>query len=288
MKKINNALDSLEDARPKASAITTWPSELTMGLKNDVERWVLPNTKLNEIRETVRNLATTRPQQTAQAKDLADLEALRGRLCGLAIQAIDIFVYWQQRVWIERLQRERLAVLAGYGQIDSKLAQARDFDSEIQRLVATGNFDQAIGRAAVWRVFEEAHSADTFKAAGSAERPSVRLPAVVRDWTCPSPVAPVADTHPKLIALPGLGEFYPMNSRQRGEKGTVMVLVRIDPGGCAVEALVVLGSGHVALDQAALRAALAGQYRAGQLNGTAIEGTITYKVHFGQDLAPRR
>lgn len=56
---------------------------------------------------------------------------------------------------------------------------------------------------------------------------------------------------------------YPLASRRRGEEGTVLLEVRVDPSGTVEEVRIVKGSGYPLLDQAAARALKEWRFRKG-------------------------
>lgn len=57
--------------------------------------------------------------------------------------------------------------------------------------------------------------------------------------------------------------IYPLASRRRGEEGTVLLEVRVDPSGTVEEVRIVEGSGYPLLDQAAERALKKWRFRGG-------------------------
>jgi protein TonB len=64
--------------------------------------------------------------------------------------------------------------------------------------------------------------------------------------------------------------------RERGEHGTSVVLVTIDPKGNVVSATVGTSSGYAGLDRAAMQAARSSQFVAPKINGHP--ATETYRV----------
>jgi protein TonB len=82
----------------------------------------------------------------------------------------------------------------------------------------------------------------------------------------PQQAAPVAAA-PRTVSASQVGYLvqpravYPARSRKAGEQGTVVVRVQIDASGRASQALLEKSSGHPALDEAALSAIRAAQFR---------------------------
>jgi periplasmic protein TonB len=83
----------------------------------------------------------------------------------------------------------------------------------------------------------------------------------------PQQAAPQAAAAPRVVADSQLGYLvkpnpvYPARSRKAGERGTVMVRVLIDPTGRPSQVAVQTSSGHPPLDEAALSALRAAQFR---------------------------
>jgi len=75
---------------------------------------------------------------------------------------------------------------------------------------------------------------------------------------------------------------YPDVERERGEKGTSVVLVTIDPKGNVVSASISSSSGYAALDRAAVAAARSSQFVAPKINGHP--ATETYRLVY--DFSP--
>jgi protein TonB len=73
---------------------------------------------------------------------------------------------------------------------------------------------------------------------------------------------------------------YPLTSRQRGEQGTVGVLLRISEAGQVVGVELVRSSGHPALDASAQRAVLRWRFRPAMRDGVPVPGSIRTSIHF--------
>ena len=83
----------------------------------------------------------------------------------------------------------------------------------------------------------------------------------------PQQAAPQAAAAPRVVSDSQLGylvkpsPLYPARSRKAGERGTVMVRVLIDPTGRPSQVTVQTSSGHPLLDESALSAVRAAQFR---------------------------
>ena len=88
----------------------------------------------------------------------------------------------------------------------------------------------------------------------------------------------IVDAQVRVAAQPD----FPDGARERGEHGTSIVLVTIDPKGNVVSAAVAASSGFPALDRAAIAAARASQFVAPKINGRP--ATETYRLVY--DFSP--
>ncbi|TCZ65366.1 energy transducer TonB [Roseicella aquatilis] len=73
---------------------------------------------------------------------------------------------------------------------------------------------------------------------------------------------------------------YPLDSRRRGEQGTVRVLIRVAETGAPTGVEVLESSGFAALDDSARRAALRSRFAPATRDGVPIPGTIRTAYHF--------
>nr|WP_264185716.1 energy transducer TonB [Roseicella aerolata] len=76
---------------------------------------------------------------------------------------------------------------------------------------------------------------------------------------------------------------YPYLSRQRGEQGTVSVLLRISEAGRVLEVELLRSSGHPTLDDSAKRAALLSRFKPAMRDDMPVPGTIRTSYHFRLD-----
>jgi protein TonB len=76
---------------------------------------------------------------------------------------------------------------------------------------------------------------------------------------------------------------YPLESRRRGEQGTVVIRLRIDADGKVVAADVASSSGHTRLDRAALSALTRWIYRPAERGGIRVAGQVDQQVVFRLD-----
>lgn len=93
---------------------------------------------------------------------------------------------------------------------------------------------------------EESLPAAPKKPAEAIKKAPEKTPGKSANWT------QVVKQH--LHKLESAGLFYPLEAIARGQQGTVDVLIMLDEGGNVVAARVEQSSGHVLLDDAALRA----------------------------------
>jgi periplasmic protein TonB len=76
---------------------------------------------------------------------------------------------------------------------------------------------------------------------------------------------------------------YPLESRRRGEQGTVVIRLRIDAEGKVLAAEIASSSGHARLDRAALSALLRWVYRPAVRGGIRVAGQVDQQVVFRLD-----
>lgn len=73
---------------------------------------------------------------------------------------------------------------------------------------------------------------------------------------------------------------YPLAARRRGQQGTVVVSVTVNPVGRAIAVALKESSGFELLDQAALRAVAAYEFEPARVGGRAVESQIEVPVRF--------
>jgi TonB family protein len=112
----------------------------------------------------------------------------------------------------------------------------------------------------------------------------VQLPAVFRDRVSPCPAAAERTSGKSTPAIArmnrSLEDFWPAESRRLGEEGTVMLRVRIAATGCALSAAIVGSSGSDMLDDAVMRFVETIDFQPAEIDGKAIETTVTQPIVF--------
>jgi TonB family protein len=112
---------------------------------------------------------------------------------------------------------------------------------------------------------------------------------VPRKTPCAGEKIPPAGDRPKIARAESLEAYYPPDAVKRGEQGTTVLRVDIDPNGCARDVAVAVHSGVPALDDAALKWFEGAQFSPGSTRGAPIESTLVFKVKFVlQDTVPPR
>ena len=98
-------------------------------------------------------------------------------------------------------------------------------------------------------------------------------------------VAPAIASNARLAYESIISPRYPMESRRRGEQGTVLLRVLVGRDGLPVDIEVARSSGYRALDRAAREAVLRWRFRPVQINGVTVEARgmipITFDVNQG-------
>jgi periplasmic protein TonB len=93
-------------------------------------------------------------------------------------------------------------------------------------------------------------------------------------------VAPVSAAHASLAYESVTEVRYPMDSRRRGEQGTVVLRVLVGRDGLPLDIAVERSSGHRSLDRAAREAVLRWRFRPVQINGVNVQATGLVPVKF--------
>jgi TonB family protein len=102
-----------------------------------------------------------------------------------------------------------------------------------------------------------------------------------RSTPCGAAVAPDATRRsPEILGGPPVESFYPKDSEDRGDEGTVVLRLRISNKGCVEAGAIVVHSGFDELDSAALRWMETAEYSPGFADGRAIAGETSIKVVF--------
>jgi protein TonB len=111
----------------------------------------------------------------------------------------------------------------------------------------------------------------------AAAPPSETAPAAAAPAAPPGPVTP-----PRAVA--GLAgnrrPVYPTQARDRGEEGTVLVLVQVTAQGAAASVSVARSSGHPALDEAALTAIRSWKFSPATRGGVPVAAEAEVPVAF--------
>jgi protein TonB len=104
--------------------------------------------------------------------------------------------------------------------------------------------------------------------------------------TAPQPAAPAAPAAPRTVSASQLGYLvapnpvYPARSRRAGEQGTVMVRVLVDIAGRPAQVSLQTSSGHAALDESAVSAVRAAQFRPYAEGGLAQAVWVLVPIRF--------
>jgi len=101
-----------------------------------------------------------------------------------------------------------------------------------------------------------------------------------RKTPCPAGKVPPAGDRPKIDRAESLEAYYPPDAVKRGEQGTTVLRVGIDPNGCAHDVAIAVHSGVPALDDAALKWFEGAQFSPGSARGVPVESTLAFKVKF--------
>lgn len=102
----------------------------------------------------------------------------------------------------------------------------------------------------------------------------------------PQQAAPAAAAAPRVVSASQIGflvppsTIYPARSRKAGEQGSVMVRVFVDVAGRPAQVTLETSSGHSALDQAALSAVRAAQFRPYTEGGIARTVWVRVPINF--------
>lgn len=101
----------------------------------------------------------------------------------------------------------------------------------------------------------------------------------------PARPEPLAGTAPATTTTPGCKSGYPAESRQRGEKGTVVLRVFVETSGQATKSEVYRSSGFARLDQAALDYAGCLRFKPPLRNGVPVAMWFQVPVNYGAEKA---
>jgi TonB family protein len=102
-----------------------------------------------------------------------------------------------------------------------------------------------------------------------------------RKTKCSAGVKAVGEQRkPKLADASSVNDFYPKDAIQRGETGTIVMRVRVEPSGCATHVALVVESGVRSLDAAALEWFETAKFSPASIDGEAEEGEVTFKLKF--------
>jgi protein TonB len=102
----------------------------------------------------------------------------------------------------------------------------------------------------------------------------------------PAPAGPPVTSGPRTVSASQLGylvppnPIYPQRSRRAGEEGTVMLRVLVDMAGRPSQVMMEKSSGHTALDESALSAVRAAQFRAYSEGGAPQAVWVLVPINF--------
>ena len=102
---------------------------------------------------------------------------------------------------------------------------------------------------------------------------------VATEQAVDSPVVSEAEAVPAVYVL-GTPPPYPSLSVRRGEEGTVVCRMHVGANGCVESVDVVESSGHVRLDEAAVKALLEWRFEPRREGGIAVPDTVLHPVVF--------
>lgn len=120
--------------------------------------------------------------------------------------------------------------------------------------------------------------ATTRKATPRQASPQVRnTPAAGEESMSSRPVV----TAPELLpAFKNRKPEYPRLARQRGQEGTVLLRLSIDPEGTVLKVEIVQSSGHTLLDDAAVTSLRRWRFKPAESDGTRVSGSVMVPVEF--------
>jgi TonB family protein len=99
---------------------------------------------------------------------------------------------------------------------------------------------------------------------------------------CPAPAEKTSGKHAPSYGRMNrsLEDFWPIESKRLGEEGIVMVSLRISATGCALAAAISSSSGSEMLDEAVLKFYETIDFLPGEVDGKAIESTVSVPIVF--------
>ena len=255
-------------------------------LKDDLAAFVLTAEQRSDIerrRRAVNRQISDRDWPGAIFEAVEAMTAVRNVAYRLgAVQS-----YWLYSERHARRRQDWQAALAAHQLADDRAPALLALEESLRQRVSAADFQSAV-REQIPAL--EAHWESIVAVARSTtgvdvlqHDPLRRKPAVacgtepaVQPVTAPSPSARVDPRRSKPTSA-----FYPFGAVRGGRIGLATVRVMVIPEGCARWAELVQSSGHVALDEAALRYAVDGaRYEPARQSGRAVAATMTYRINF--------
>lgn len=282
---------------------TGWPPLLTL-----IDRWRLKRESYKDFRQRterddVSEFVLTREQRAdierrrravSRQIDAGDwpgaifeaIEAL-GVVRGVGERLVAVQQYW---LFAERealRQRDWAAALAAHGLDDSGAPAKRELELGLRKRVLAGELvavarDDIPAYEAHWK--QTAETARQSAGVDVLQHDPLRRAAKVACGPAGIVMPEATPLEPVRIDTNGsvsTSSFYPMGAAWGGRIGQAAVKVLVAAEGCARWAELAETSGHLALDEAALRYALEGaRYRAARLDVKPVAATITFRVKF--------
>lgn len=114
--------------------------------------------------------------------------------------------------------------------------------------------------------------------AETAPAPPPLSPPAPEPAAAPPPTSGAVDSPPVVVSNPA--PTYPRAALRRRESGTVVLRVRVDPGGVPADVSLVQGSGSRYLDRAASEAVRRWRFRPAMRDGRPVSGEVQVPIAF--------
>jgi TonB family protein len=198
-------------------------------------------------------------------------------------RAQTLFEYWalypaltnNRDVWVNFLARNHLAPDSAHSA--TVLSAERALQDKLGSGHIAGEWTE-LGRRLLQSYIDERNQlVRDSAAADDAEQ--------ARATPCPAPASKLSATAKPKFDRGGrsLAEFWPQESRRRGEEGIVMVKLHVSTTGCASSAAVSGSSGFPDLDAAVMKFYETLTFLPAQENGAAVEAVVNIPVNFKLD-----
>jgi TonB family protein len=240
-------------------------------MADDIDKWAYTR----ELDQNVKALlATARTADSAQAN--ASLDEASLMLDDARTHATQILMYWSQLSgsnW-----RARWKSFAESNQIPPEAADAKIVaaESTIQEYLDRGDFVDAASASASLESDLRATIRSSTTALLQANNSAPKF--IPRATPCPGTDGAARNARLTQAASPD--DYYPPGSKRREEQGDIVIRAHVTAAGCASEFAVLVRSGFVDLDEAALKVAEASRYAAATDDGLPHDGYVTFKVRF--------